>query len=1186
MNATRLFAGVLVATLYGAAAHAVPLSATVGINLGQTALGQAEQSSREQSDQLLREARAAMRQGKLDVARQHLEKIKTLGARYDRSLNPFADSPARLEKDLTKLEQAAGITPTVATPQPLPATMTNQARMLNLPPEQVPPGRQLIANPFAGNNPQGQPPVAAGQSNLGQPQPLNQSGLATIPAPQGLQYDLPQANQQVVGSPNELATKKAEAQRLVANARLALSRQDFVNAEQFAQQAHALRVPDSAFAPNEPRPWTVLLEVDRAKRQAPVPAGAASSQYGASQAVYQQQQGVSNQVRPAAATVTVTDNRVAQLDNVPTSIEDPFETDPPAAGIVRGGVQLMEEGEQALADKDLEKASELFQKAWQYEAELDPATRQRLQDHLQILRAPDDLPEPEADRLTAGEQAIVRRFVNEVSREQQLAERNLNGSPREAWNRLKDLRERVADADVPPAARMQLLARIDKSIESTEDYIERNRVRIEQDEQNAEVVAQIDRERIHRIDVDKKLVTMIDDFNTLMDQQRYAEAIVLAKKAKEIDPKNTVTNQMVTLSRLAERLTFETELQDRAASRTELALRSISESAVPWDETNLLEFPENGSPLYWESLKKRRNERLENGRRRLTETEMAINRSLREKVRVTYDNAPLGDVLNDLGDIVGISMHLDPNGMQVEGVTSDMPVSIDLNQEIQLKSALNLILDPFGLTYVVQDEVLKITSKDIGSKKVETIAYDVADLVIPIPNFNSDYESGMAGALHAAMAAQARPNGPSANYSAVPAVPPMQMPGNNLYQLNGQTGALSGGTGPAGFGPGGAGGAAQADFDTLMDLIVATIAPDSWDDVGGEGSIREYPNNLSIVVSNTTEIHEQIADLLEQLRRLQDLQVTIEVRFIELSDNFFERIGVDFDFDVDDNVTTAPGDDSGPSVTFGLDPFGNPTADLDLEFRQESFGRTRPRFGGYDPAAAATFGFAILSDIEAYFLVEAAQGDSRTNVLQAPKVTLFNGQQASVNDFTTRPFVTSVQPVVGDFAAAQQPIIMMLNDGTQLHVQAVVSPDRRFVRLTLVPFFSEIGDVEEFTFDGRRTSSTGTNVIDPTDDTQTLQDNVQQDIVGTTVQLPSFAVRSVSTTVSVPDGGTILLGGIKRLREGRDEEGVPMLSKLPYINRLFKNVGISRETQSLMMMVTPRIIIQEEEEERLGIANP
>ena len=99
-------------------------------------------------------------------------------------------------------------------------------------------------------------------------------------------------------------------------------------------------------------------------------------------------------------------------------------------------------------------------------------------------------------------------------------------------------------------------------------------------------------------------------------------------------------------------------------------------------------------------------------------------------------------------------------------------------------------------------------------------------------------------------------------------------------------------------------------------------------------------------------------------------------------------------------------------------------------------------------------------------------------------------------------------------------------------------------------------------------------------------DNEEQIIEGTTVQLPQFAFTSVSTTVSVPDGGTILLGGIKRLSEGRNERGVPMLSKLPYVNRLFKNVGIGRTTQSLMMMVTPRIIIQEEEESKLGIALP
>ena len=39
-----------------------------------------------------------------------------------------------------------------------------------------------------------------------------------------------------------------------------------------------------------------------------------------------------------------------------------------------------------------------------------------------------------------------------------------------------------------------------------------------------------------------------------------------------------------------------------------------------------------------------------------------------------------------------------------------------------------------------------------------------------------------------------------------------------------------------------------------------------------------------------------------------------------------------------------------------------------------------------------------------------------------------------------------------------------------------------------------------------------------------------------------------------------------------------MLSKVPYVNRLFKNVGFGREAQSLLIMVTPRIIINAEEE--------
>jgi len=535
--------------------------------------------------------------------------------------------------------------------------------------------------------------------------------------------------------------------------------------------------------------------------------------------------------------------------------------------------------------------------------------------------------------------------------------------------------------------------------------------------------------------------------------------------------------------------------------------------------------------------------------------------------------------------------------------------------------------------------------------------------VLPIPNFSSDglgisaalRDGYNQAALRNSLSVQLGPPPAGINNAGAAAGGAAVGP-ESLAQFQGRSGGPAmGGTPSIPFGPPATGGA-QADFQSLMELIQQTVQPTTWDANGGPGAIRPFETNLSLVISQTQEVHEEIADLLEQLRRLQDLQVTIEVRFITLNDTFFERIGVDFDFNIQTGVneplnmtaiptagngSTSPIDlglmarPGGPSQTIGLDNTGQPGVALSplaqqlalqnqflgqgqqqtvggqaisnqgatrnffsIPFRQNSFGAAVvPQLPGLpDPAtSAANFGFAILSDIEAYFLIQAAQGNTRSNVMQAPKVTLFNGQNAFISDTRQRPFVTAVIPVVGDFSAAQQPVITVLNEGTAVNVQAVVSNDRRFVRLTLVPFFSQIGRVEQFQFEGSRSTrskssdeKTGSDLRLPGADglvglsnSQAASGELEMMSNGTTIQLPEFLFTTVTTTVSVPDGGTVLLGGIKRLREGRNEFGVPILSKIPYINRLFKNVGLGRTTDSLMLMVTPRIIIQEEEEEKL-----
>jgi hypothetical protein len=66
------------------------------------------------------------------------------------------------------------------------------------------------------------------------------------------------------------------------------------------------------------------------------------------------------------------------------------------------------------------------------------------------------------------------------------------------------------------------------------------------------------------------------------------------------------------------------------------------------------------------------------------------------------------------------------------------------------------------------------------------------------------------------------------------------------------------------------------DFDELIELIVLTIAHETWMENGtGEGEIQPFPANRSLVVSQTQSVHAQIADLLQQLRRLS---TTVEAK--------------------------------------------------------------------------------------------------------------------------------------------------------------------------------------------------------------------------------------------------------------------------------------------------------------------
>ena len=83
----------------------------------------------------------------------------------------------------------------------------------------------------------------------------------------------------------------------------------------------------------------------------------------------------------------------------------------------------------------------------------------------------------------------------------------------------------------------------------------------------------------------------------------------------------------------------------------------------------------------------------------------------------------------------------------------------------------------------------------------------------------------------------------------------------------------------------------------------------------------------------------------------------------------------------------------------------------------------------------------------------------------------------------------------------------------------------------------------------------------------------------TDIQQPIVQVTRVQTGVTIPDKGTILLGGQRITTETESEVGVPVLSSIPFINRFFTNRVSDKSELTLLVLIKPTILLQGEEEE-------
>lgn len=100
-----------------------------------------------------------------------------------------------------------------------------------------------------------------------------------------------------------------------------------------------------------------------------------------------------------------------------------------------------------------------------------------------------------------------------------------------------------------------------------------------------------------------------------------------------------------------------------------------------------------------------------------------------DKTTMEFVEIPLSDVVTYLKDRHHIPIVFDDNPLKDAGIDpTALPVSINV-QDLSLRSGMKMILSKYNLTYLFQNEVLLITTKDKADSTLTMRIYDVHDLV-------------------------------------------------------------------------------------------------------------------------------------------------------------------------------------------------------------------------------------------------------------------------------------------------------------------------------------------------------------------------------------------------------------------------------------------------------------------------
>jgi type IV pilus assembly protein PilQ len=313
----------------------------------------------------------------------------------------------------------------------------------------------------------------------------------------------------------------------------------------------------------------------------------------------------------------------------------------------------------------------------------------------------------------------------------------------------------------------------------------------------------------------------------------------------------------------------------------------------------------------------------------------------------------------------------------------------------------------------------------------------------------------------------------------------------------------------------------------------STLAPILKKFLSARGDILFDDRSNQLIIRDIPSVIPTIDNLYRQLDR-KSQQVEIEARVISASRSFAQDIGTELGFSGASTTTHNQNLFSGaPQVGVSPGPInstppppligvptntsqGGPQSGIPLV---TSLGAGVPTSGlGYSFRSA---NFAL------DFFISAAESKGVGKLLSKPRIVTQNNEKAVIKQGVKLPIQTTINNTIS---------VQFIDAVLQLEVTPQITAE-------------------------------GTIFMD------VLVENTQIDQGIPRVQgIPALDTQSAQTKVLVPDGGTVVIGGIIVSTQNTNIQEVPIVGSLPLIGNLFKRTTTTIQSQELLFFLTPRII--------------